>query len=168
MTMPDAVPVTVVQLPELVSLEAFTVAGPSDRLDRATKANIPQLWSQLIGALPIAGQDPSWTTYGIVGVDRGEGSFDYMAGVGVEPGASLPQGFVAKQIETASYAVFRITLNGSALHPQVKTALAMIWCELVPASGLKVADRPALELYDGNFEPDRAGSVIDFYVPVEV
>jgi AraC family transcriptional regulator len=168
MTMPDAVPVTVAQLPELISLEAFTVAGPAARFDGATKANIPQLWSQLVGALPITGQDPSGTTYGVVsGVDRDEGSFDYMAGVGVDAGVSLPKGFVAKRIEAARYAVFRITLNGSALHPQVQTAMATIWGELMPASGLKVADRPDFELYDRNFAPDRPGSVIDFYVPVE-
>ena len=155
MTMPNAVPVTVTRLPELVSVEAFTVAGPSGRFDGATITNIPQLWSQLIGALPIAGQDPSWTTYGVEsGVDRNDGSFDYMAGVGVEPGASLPKGFVAKRIEAATYAVFRITLNGSALQPQVKSAMAKIWGELVPASGLKVAERPDFELYDGNLRSD--------------
>jgi AraC family transcriptional regulator len=168
MTMPDAVSTPVVQLPDLVVMQAFTVAGRSRRFDEATKANIPQLWSHLMGVLPFDGQSPSWATFGVVwGADRAEGSFDYMAGVEIEPGTMPPDGFMTKDIQAATYAIFRITLSGGALHPQVKTAMAMIWGELIPASGLKVAASPDFELYDGKFAPNRPGAVIDFYVPVE-
>ena len=162
-------PVTpVVRLPEFVTMPSFHVAGPVRRFDEATKSEIPQLWSALIGALPFKGQLPSWATYGVVsGVDRGEGSFQYMAGVGTEPGCVPPPAFATMEIPAATYAVFRITLNGSALHPQVKQAMAAIWGELIPASGLKVVDGPDFELYDGRFDPQKAGSVIDFHVPVE-
>ncbi len=44
--------------------------------------------------------------------------------------------------------------------------MATIWGELVPASGLIVADSPDFELYDGRFAPDRPGTVIDVHVPV--
>jgi AraC family transcriptional regulator len=176
MTMPDDVAVAVTRLPDLVALDAFTVAGPSARFDEETKAQIPQLWSKLMGALPFKGQAPSWTTYGVVwNVDRAEGSFDYMAGVGVAEGATdidddaaLPLGFAAKRIAASSYAVFRIVLNGGAVHPQIKRAMALIWGELVPASGLTVADRPDFERYDSEFAPTKKGAVIDFYLPVEV
>ena len=80
-----------------------------------------------------------------------------MAGVGVEPGCVPPPGFATMQIPAATYAVFRITLNGSALHPQVKQAMAAIWGELIPASGLKVVGGPDFELYDGRFDPQKAG-----------
>jgi len=151
-----------------VTLPSFHVAGPARRFDEATKAEIPQLWSALIGALPLEGQTPSWATYGVVSsVDKSDGCFQYMAGVGVEPDCVPPPGFATMQIPAATYAVFRITLNGSALHPQVKQAMASIWGELVPASGLKVADGPDFELYDGRFDPQKPGSVIDFHVPVE-
>jgi len=71
MTMPDDVAVAVTRLPDLVALDAFTVAGPSARFDEVNKAEIPQLWSKLMGALPFEGQAPSWTTYGVVwNVDR--------------------------------------------------------------------------------------------------
>jgi len=168
MTMPDAVSTPVLQLPDLVVMEAFTVAGRSRRFDDSTKADIPQLWSQLMGALPFEGQSPSWATYGVVwGADQAEGSFDYMAGVEIKPGTVPPDGFVTKDIPVATYVVFRITLNGGALHPQVKAAMAMIWGDLIPATGLKVAASPDFELYDGEFAPNRPGAVIDFYVPVE-
>jgi len=158
----------VVRLPEPVTLPAFHVAGPARRFDQGTKAQIPQLWPTLIGALPFAGQSASWATYGVVSdVDRDEGSFQYMAGVGVEPGHVPPPGFSTMEIPAATYAVFRITLDGSALHPQVKQAMATIWCELIPASGLKVVEGPDFELYDGRFDPRKPGSFIDFHVPVE-
>jgi AraC family transcriptional regulator len=160
--------VPVVQLPELVTMPAFHVAGPQRRFDEASKSEIPQLWSVLIGALPFKGQTPSWATYGVVsGVGPGESGFQYMAGVGVEPGCVPPPGFSTMEIPAATYVVFRITLNGSALHPQVKQAMGAIWGELLPASGLKLVGGPDFELYDGRFDPQKAGSVIDFHVPVE-
>ena len=167
MTVSSDISAAVVQRPDLVSLEAFHVAGPSRRFDEATKAEIPQLWSALVGALPFAGQVKSWATYGVVyGVGEGDGCFEYMAGVGVEPGCVPPQGFSTMEIPAATYVVFRITLDGSALHPQVKRAMAAIWGELVPASGLELAGGPDFELYDGRFDPMKAGSVIDFHIPV--
>jgi AraC family transcriptional regulator len=159
---------SVARLPDLVRLDGFSVAGPSRRFDQTTKSEIPQLWSALIGALPLKGQLPSWATYGVVwSSDREEGSFHYMAGVGIEPNSELPDGFIEKHIPAATYLVFRITLSGAALHPQVKNAMATIWGELIPASGLKVIDSPDFEFYDGRFEPNQPGAVIDFHVPVE-
>ncbi|UVH59878.1 AraC family transcriptional regulator [Variovorax paradoxus] len=168
MNAPSSTSTAVTRLPELIKLEAFRVAGPSRRFDDATRSEIPQLWSALVGALPLKGQSPSWATYGVVwSTDREAGSFMYMAGVGVVTDGELPKGFTVKGIPAATYVVFRIALNGSALHPQVKSAMATIWGELIPASGLRVVDSPDFEMYDGHFAPDQPGAVIDFYVPVE-
>lgn len=168
MTLPPAQSTSVVRLPGTVKMPAFKVAGPTRQFDQATKAEIPQLWSALIGALPFAGQVASWDTYGVVfSADRSEGAFQYMAGVGVQPGCAVPTGFSTMDIPAATYVVFRITLNGTALHPQVKAAMAHIWGELIPSSGLKVADGPDFERYDGRFDPQKPGSVIDFHVPVD-
>ncbi len=167
MILPPAQSASVVRLPETVAFPAFSVAGPQRRFDEATKAEIPQLWSALIGALPFAGQVASWATYGVVSsVDRAEGSFQYMAGVGVDAGCVPPPGMATMDIPAATYAVFRITLDGTALHPQVKRAMAHIWGELIPASGLAVVDGPDFELYDGRSDPKKAGSFIDFHIPV--
>lgn len=167
MSMPPAQPPSVARLTELVTLPAFHVAGPARRFDESTMAQIPQLWSALVGALPLAGQVASWNTYGVVScADKAEGTFQYVAGVGVEAGSLPPAGFTMLRIETATYLVFRITLNGTALHPQVKDAMAAIWGTLIPASGLQLADGPDFEMYDGRFDPQRPGAVIDFHVPV--
>lgn len=158
----------VTQLPDLASLDEFFVAGPSGRFDNGSKATIPQLWPKLIGALPFEGQDASWETYGVVSsVNRCEASFDYMAAVGVTAGCALPEGFVRLRIPAARYLVFRITSDGTALHQQIKAALATISQELVPASGHRVRQSPEFERYDGQFRADRAGAVIDYFVPVE-
>ena len=58
-------------------------------------------------------------------------------------------------------------MDGSALHPQLRQAMAAVWGELLPASGLKAAGGPDFERYDGRFDPLKAGSVIDFHVPVQ-
>jgi AraC family transcriptional regulator len=167
MSLPHAQDASVVRLPDLLRLPAFRVAGPARNFDEASKAEIPQLWSALIGALPFEGQVDSWDTYGVVSsVDGGAGCFQYMAAVDVAPGCVPPAGFSTLEIAAATYAVFRITLNGTALHPQVKQAMATIWGELLPASGLKVVDGPDFELYDGRFDPQTPGAVIDFHVPV--
>lgn len=169
MTMPDAPPAAVTLLPDRAVVPAFTVAGPSSRFDNSTKAAIPQLWSRLIGGLPFDGQVDSWATFGVMsGADRRDGSFDYIAGVEVVAGARVPEGFAVLTIPDATYAVFRIVLNGGPLHPQVKAAMAAIWGELIPASGLNVADSPDFERYDGEFAPTRPGAAIDFHVPVRV
>ncbi len=169
MTMPADSDAKVTRQPELVSLEAFTVAGFSRRFDATTKSEIPQLWSKLVGGLPFEGQSNSWNTYGVVwSADRHEGSFQYMAGVELFAGAEPPSGFEQKRIPAATYLVFRIHLNGGPLHPQVKAAMALIWGELIPASGLKLGDSPDFELYNGEFAPTRPDAFIDFYVPIDV
>ena len=168
MNAPTASASPFVRLPELTTLPAFHVAGVSRLFDEASKSEIPQLWSALLGALPFEGQVPSWATYGVVSsADKGEGCFRYMAGVGVQAGCVPPPGFTTQEIPAATYAVFRITLDGTALHPQVQRAMGAIWGDLLPASGLKVAEGPDFELYDGRFDPLKAGSVIDFHIPVE-
>ena len=157
----------VVRLPDLVTMPAFVVAGPARRFDQETKSDIPQLWPRLIGALPFKGQLPGWTTYGVVwNSDREEGTFEYMAGVAVQPDTVPPEGFETKPIPAATYVVFQITLDGGPLHPQVKAAMARIWDELFPGTGLILAETPDFELYDGEFEPTTPGAVIDFHVPV--
>ncbi|QYE34506.1 AraC family transcriptional regulator [Polymorphobacter sp. PAMC 29334] len=170
MTMPDIdVAAAVILLPDLVAIPAFFVAGPSSRFDASTKTEIPHLWSRLIGALPFAGQIDSWATFGVVSeADRSEGSFDYMAGVEIVADAAVPEGFAVMPILSATYAVFRIVLNGGPVHPQVKAAMAAVWGELIPASGLTVADSPDFERYDGKFAPTKPGATIDFHVPVAV
>jgi AraC family transcriptional regulator len=166
-TNPVRTEVQIEQLPGLARRDAFSLAGLSRRFDEDTKSAIPQLWDQLMRFMPFPGQ-AGWETYGVVwSVERETGAFSYMAAGELDPAAPTPQGLERKDIEGGAYVVFRITLDGGPIHPQVKAAMQGIWGELIPASGLTLTGGPDFERYAGDFAPDRAGVVIDFHVPVQ-
>ena len=158
--------VRVERLPGLVLRETFSVAGFSQRFDEVSKAGIPDLWTRLVQIMPFPGQI-GWETFGVVwSVNREDTSFSYLAAGGLQADAPTPEGMERKDIPAAEYAVFRITLDGGAIPPQVSAAMRLIWGDLIPASGLVVAETPDFEVYDGRFEPDQPGAVIDYHVPV--
>lgn len=151
---------------DLVKRAAFTVAGPAALFTEENKSGIPALWPRLIRALPLAGQAGA-RTYGVCKmVDGKEGCLKYLAGVEVTGDAALPDGFERIALDAHSYAVFRLVLDGSALHPQMQAAMPKIWGELLPKSGLKTVPAPDFELYPADFEPMRKGSFVDMYIAV--
>ncbi|HJW42172.1 MAG TPA: AraC family transcriptional regulator [Rhizomicrobium sp.] len=151
----------------LVARPAFTVAGVGALFNADNKSGIPGLWPRLIRVLPLKGQADA-RTYGVCKmVDKQEGSLRYIAGVEVEGDAPLPDGFERIELAAHSYAVFRLTVDGSALHPQMQAAMGKIWGELLPQSGLKTVPAPDFELYPSDFEPMRKGSYVDMYIAVE-
>jgi AraC family transcriptional regulator len=155
-------------LPDRARRDALTIAGFSGRFDEASKATIPALWARLVPLLPFPGQRREWATYGVVyDFERETGTFRYIAGAALLPGAVPPDGFDTLELPAGTYAVFRIVLDGGPVHPQMAAAMAVIWGDLLPASGLKTTEGPDFELYDGRFTPDRPGAVIDFHMPVE-
>jgi AraC family transcriptional regulator len=158
---------SVEHLPDLVRREAFTVAGVGAVFDEQNKSGIPGLWPRLIRGLPLKGQ-VSAVTYGVCRMEnKAEGRFSYMAGVEITGDDPLPDGFERVALAAQSYAVFRLTLDSSPLHPQMQAAMPKIWGELLPKSGLKTVPAPDLEVYPGDFEPMRKGSYVDMYIAVE-
>jgi AraC family transcriptional regulator len=154
-------------LKDIVRREAFTVAGPGALFTEENKSGIPALWPRLIRALPLAGQADA-RTYGVCKmVDKQEGCLKYIAGVEVAGEAPLPEGFERIALAAHSYAVFRLVLDGSPLHPQMQAAMPKIWGELLPQSGLRTVPAPDFELYPADFEPMRKGSYVDMYIAVE-
>ncbi|MEJ1967402.1 MAG: AraC family transcriptional regulator [Rhizomicrobium sp.] len=161
------VPARVERLADLVRRGPFTVAGPGALFNADNKSGIPALWPRLIRALPLPGQVDA-RTYGVCKMaDAQEGSLRYIAGVEVTGDAKLPDGFERIALDAHAYAVFRLTLDGSPLHPQMQAAMPAIWGELLPRSGLKTVPAPDFELYPGDFEPMRKGSYVDMYIAVE-
>ena len=145
---------------------AFTVAGLSARIEGDNKKVIPTLWPRLMQQLPLPGQKGG-AGYGVCwGADLKEGSFNYLAGVEVEQGAAPPKGFTALPIPAQSYRVFRLTLGGGEIHPQMKAAAQEIWSERLPNSGWQLKPGIDFEYYPENFDPTAPGAVIDIYVPV--
>lgn len=144
--------------------EMFTVTGVSTKVDETSMDLIPALWPQLYKKLPKDAR--GWPSYGVMWSD-GQGKTNYIAGVEVPPGAKVPAGFETKTMAAQNYLIFRLTTDGTALHPQMQAAAQEIWGELVPKTGATVAKSPELEVYAEDFNPEKAGSVVDFWVPVE-
>ena len=158
---------SVERLPDLVKREPFAIAGVRAVFDQQNKSGIPTLWPRLIRCLPLKDQANA-ITYGVCWVqNKDEGRFNYMAGVEVTGDVPLPDGFERVHLAEQSYAVFRLVLDGSALHPQMQAAMPLIWGNLLPRAGFKVVQAPDLEVYPEDFEPMRKGSYVDMYIAVE-
>jgi AraC family transcriptional regulator len=152
----------------LVKRAAFTVAGPRAAFDGENKNGIPALWPALIKALPLEGQVDG-RSYGVMSMkDRDEGSITYLAGVEVKDGSKLPAGFERITIPANSYAVFRLDLDGPNLHPQIQAAMPIIWSEMIPKAGWKIASAPDFEAYPDGFNPMAKGAYMEMWIPVEV
>jgi AraC family transcriptional regulator len=152
----------------LVKRGAFTVAGPRAVFDGENKNGIPALWPALIKALPLDGQADG-RSYGVMSMkDRDEGSIYYLAGVEVKDGGKLPKGFEQVTIPANSYAVFRLDLDGPNLHQQIQAAMPLIWGEMIPKAGLKIASAPDFEAYPDGFNPMAKGAYMEMWLPVEV
>jgi len=151
----------------LVKRAAFTVAGPRAVFDGENKSGIPALWPALIKALPLERQVDG-RSYGVMSMkDRDEGSIYYLAGVEVKDGGKLPKGFERVTIPTNPYAVFRLDLDGPNLHPQIQAAMPVIWSEMIPKAGLKIANAPDFEAYPDGFNPMAKGAYMEMWLPVE-
>ena len=147
--------------------DAFVVAGISARVGQANKADIPTLWPKLMRHVPFEGQKGP-VGYGLCyGSDVTEGSFSYMAAVEIAPDNQPPAGLTLMQVPAQAYLVFRITLGPGEIHPQMQAAMKWIFSEGLPKSGRKPTGGIDLEVYGERFEPNKAGSIIDFYIPVE-
>lgn len=151
----------------LVQRDAFTVAGLSAIFDSDNKGGIPALWPRLLKCLPLAGQVDG-RSYGVMAMlDKNEGSITYTAGVEVNGDAKLPAGFERVTIPANRYAVFRLDLDGPNLHPQIQAAMPVIWSEMIPRAGFKIAQAPDFEAYPDGFNPTQKGAYMEMWLPVE-
>jgi AraC family transcriptional regulator len=160
-------PVDVQELDQLLKRDSFLVVGVRAVFDGENKHGIPALWPRLLKCLPLPGQVDG-RSYGVCWSDDPKQiSINYMAGVEVRGQHELPAGFERLEIAPQSYAVFRVTIDGPNLHPQLQAAMPLIWGNRRTKSGLKFAQAPDFELYPEGFDPMRKGAHIDICVPVE-
>ena len=166
MSQTAAVKPNVALLDGVTRKDAFVVAGLSARIGKDNTPEIPALWPKLMRHAPLPGQKGK-VGYGLCyGADMEDGSFNYMAAVEVEPGTKPPADLTLMQVPAQSYLVFRITLGAGEIQPQMRAAMEYIFSEGLPRSGHKPTGGIDLEVYGERFEPDKAGSILDFYIPV--
>ena len=149
------------------SRPTFRVAGYAERFDGETRWKIPQLWQRLAPRMGFRGQD-GYESYGVMWDPNAEdGSFRYLAGCALQPGADAPEGMESVDVPAQTYLVFRQNLTASELHPQMLAAAKQIWGELVPNSGCPLARGPDFEFYPADFAPLQDGKWVAWYVPIE-
>ena len=164
--MNDPAAITLERQGGLESRGPFTVAGLKSRFDRDSLHAIPALWDQLVPRLPVPGSKHG--TLGLcIPATPGTGDFDYMAGVEMDADAPAPEGLELIEVPAQTYAVYRLTVNGEALHPQMQAALRDIWGRRLTAEGLKASGGPDFELYPPYFTGQKAGETVEFWIPVE-
>jgi AraC family transcriptional regulator len=164
--MSDVQATALVRREGLVEHGPLRVAGLSAHFDQDSMHTIPALWGRFAPRLPLPGQH-GWATYGVCfNGSPDTGAFQYMAGAELEPEAPAPEGLEVFEIPAQSYAVWRLTLDGGPLHPQMSGAARDIWGRRLAAEGLKPSGGPDFEYYPGDFDQNRKGSWVEFWIPV--
>jgi AraC family transcriptional regulator len=155
-----------IQAPAPARKPALRLAGLSQDFDETNVAGIPALWARFYPHLPLIGQTGGGT-FGVCCGGPGGHGLHYIAGVAVADDAPLPDGFEIIVLPARSYLVFRQVLDGGPLHPQMQAAVREIWGERVPHSGHSLVRAPDLEVYPEDFQPDKAGAWVEWWIPVE-
>ena len=157
----------VTQAPAPARKPALRIAGLGRDFDETNMAEIPQLWDQFTPRLPFAGQ-AGGETFGVCCAGPGGRGLHYVAGAALAVGAPVPESLEVIELAPQAYLVFRQVLSGGPLHPQMQAAVREIWAERVPNSGQTLARGvPDLEVYPDDFQPHRAGSWVEWWIPVE-
>lgn len=162
--------VSLTQAPAPARKPALRIAGLGRDFTEGTVAGIPALWDEFEPRLPLAGQ-MGGGTYGVCCAAPGEQTLQqglhYMAGVEIAADATAPEGFEVVELLARPYLVFRGVMSGGPLHPQMQAAVREIWGERVPQSGYRLARAPDLEVYPDDFDPNRPGAWVEWWIPVE-
>ncbi len=143
---------------------AMTIGGLAESYTPETASAIPSLWQSFSQWLPdIPGRTgEADTAYGLA-YNQTDTSFDYMAGVEVDPKADLPEGFKKVALKPLTYAVFPHTGHISG----IRSTWVAIWDKWLPESGLKALPEPVFEKYGPNFNGMTGEGGLEIWVPVE-
>jgi AraC family transcriptional regulator len=145
----------------------FVAVGFGGRFGQSSRSGIPALWPKLTAQLPLSGQMGA-ETYGLCwSQDATEGSFNYLAAVQVAADAGVPDDMERLEVPAQAYLIYRLTLTGADLHPQMIAAAMDIWGGRLAAAGFKPSGGPDFEFYPADFEPTRPGAWVEFWVPVQ-
>jgi len=145
--------------PQIVNREAFTLVGVVGHFSSAAE-NFGPLWEVEFMAHHdwLEPQSADKAYYGVYLGDHDK-PLDYVAGMSVESGASVPEGLVAHEMPAGLYAAFECTLQ--TLGP----TWGHIWDEWLPGSEYELdPSRFTFDLY-----PPGTGSgemVVHVYVPI--
>ncbi len=158
---------TLTMEPEIREIDSFQLVGVRERFDQESKTGIPGLWQRLMPLIPKIPHlsEPARSFGACLNTDLQTGSFDYIAGVGVDRIDRLPDGLVAETIPRQTYACFTHTIQGEDLHAELQPTMAWILGTWLPASKHTMANGPDLEVYPPGFEPG-PGHSLEVCIPI--
>ena len=147
---------------------ALRIAGVSRVFDETNKHEIPLLWGRLFGLWPALAQGGR-RTFGVSCAEpQADGAcLHYTAGAALKDGEAAPPGLELLEIPAQTYLVYRQVMDGTDLHRQMQAGMKEIWGERVPRSGHVLVQAPDLEVYPEDFQPDRPGAWVEWWLPVE-
>ena len=149
--------------PRIAEHAGMTVAGLAQRYSPQTKGAIPALWQRFgpyIGRIPgQLGRD----TYGVCARYEPEGSFQYLCGVQVEAGRSLPAGLTSVEIPRQTFAVFDHAGHISGISATWKA----IFAEWLPSSGCSLEVEPNFEAYREAFDTQSGMGLVEIWIPLK-
>jgi len=138
------------------------IVGTQKSYTAETRNQIPQHWQEFapsIGHIP--GQQ-GMIAYGVCTNAKPDCSFDYMAGVGVDPGNAIPDGCTTVDLPNRRYVVFEHTGHVSKLPETIDK----VWSKWVPECGLKIADAPCFERYTEDYAPAAGQGGTELWIPL--
>jgi AraC family transcriptional regulator len=150
------------QPPRFETSKPLLVAGIGERYNHESGAGIPGQWQRFQQAVANIPGRVGQVAYGVCCNGDDAGNFDYIAGVEVSDFSDLPREFSRVRVPEQKYAVFTHRDHISTIRRTINT----IWNHWLPASGLKAADAPSFERYDGNFDPLTGNGGLEIWVPV--
>lgn len=155
--------------PEIITKESFTLMGVEGKTSK-NNVRVAGIWQQLFALVPsIPGQKHRGVMYGVGEyMDPAEFTdntdFTYFAGVEVEPGTELSDGFSLKVFPERQWAVF--THKGGV--DTLMETFNYIYGPWALKTKEKILEADDMEYYDSRFNPaDPEKSEIDIYIPIE-
>jgi len=149
--------------PRFEKLGEMLIAGLQDHFTQQTTTAIPALWERFVPSLGKLPGQLGNTVYGVCVQGGPDCSFDYLAGVEVANGSSLPEGFTSVRIPAARYAVFTHREHVSLIGETIRR----IWGQWLPKSGYEAAPSVSFERYTEEFDPQTGRSGMEIWLPIK-
>ena len=151
-------------VPTLRSLDRLRVAGLSEPCSFGATVNIPAQWRKFVSEhyedIP---NKVERMPIGICRTPDDEGCFEYMCAAEVETFGSRRKPLTYLDIDPGTYAVFEHRDHVSTIFD----TYSAIWNEALPALARTVADGPALEFHNDEFDPDTGHGGLTIWIPLE-
>ncbi|HEX37595.1 MAG TPA: AraC family transcriptional regulator [Candidatus Cloacimonetes bacterium] len=160
-------PKTVSPLPEIVTMDEFTLIGKEKDFTQETMKQIPQMWMDFMGQEDqiqnMASDTEAWGVSYNMDYSGSSMAFTYFVGAEVTSTDFVPEGMIVHVVPASKYAKF--THYGSL--EDLSITYYYIYNKWLPQSGYDTGDGDELELYDERFNPEGINSEMFIFTPIK-